>query len=53
MGDIWNCSCHRIVKLVEYGMKGLKKVLEKGFIEFIVNEIQIDFMLEKGTIDAA
>ena len=28
-GDIRNCSCHRAVKLLEYGVKVVERVLEK------------------------
>ena len=50
--DIRDCSCYRVVKFLEYGIKGVEKVLEKGFIELIVNELQVGFMLEEGAIDA-
>ena len=32
-GEIWNCSFYRAVKLLEYGMKVVETVLEKGFVE--------------------
>ena len=29
-GEIWNCSCNRAVRLLEHGMKVVKRVLEKS-----------------------
>ena len=28
-GNIWKCSCYRAVRLLQHGMKAVKKVLEK------------------------
>ena len=44
-GDIWNCSCHRAVKLLEHGMIVVKKVLEKRLRRIVsVYEMQFGFM---------
>ena len=51
-GDIINCSCHRAVKLIEYGMKVVERVLEKRLC-VSVDEMQFGFMPERGAIDAA
>ena len=52
-GDIWNCSCHRVVKLFEHGMKVVKRVFEKRLhIIASVDEIKFCSMPERGTIDA-
>ena len=32
-GDIRNCSCYRVVKLLEHGMKVVEMVFKKGFVE--------------------
>ena len=31
-GEIWNCSCYRAMKLLEYGMKVVERVLEKSYV---------------------
>ena len=52
-GDIRNCSCYRAVKLLEHGMKVVEMVLEKRLCRIVsVDEMQIGFMLVRGTIDA-
>ena len=52
-GDIWNCSCYRSLKFLYHGMKLVEIVLEKGFCRIVTaNEMQIGFMLGRGTIDA-
>ena len=52
-GDIRNCSCHRAVKLLEHRKKVVKRVLEKRLCRIVtVDEMQVGFMLERGTIDA-
>ena len=51
-GDIQNCSCYRAVKLLEHGMKVVKRVLEnRPRIIVTFDEMQLDFMPERGTID--
>ena len=52
-GDIRNCSCHRAVKLLEHGMKVVKRVLLKRLHRIVsVDKMQFGFMPERGTIDA-
>ena len=52
-GDIRNCSCYRAVKLLEYGMKVVERMLEKSLHRIVtVDEMQFGFMPERGTIDA-
>ena len=31
---IWNCNCYRTVTLLEHGMKMLKLMFKKGFVEW-------------------
>ena len=51
--DIRNCSCYGDVKLLEHGIKLVERVLEKRFCRIVfVDELQFDFMPERGTIDA-
>ena len=43
--DIWNCGCHRAVKLIEHGMKVVEMVLEKLFHRMVtVDEIQFGLL---------
>ena len=52
-GDIRNCSCNRAMKLLEHGMKVVERVLEKRLHRIVsVDEMQLGFMPERGTIDA-
>ena len=52
-GDIRNCSCYGIVKLLEHGMKVVERVLEKILHRIVsVDEMQFCLMSERGTIDA-
>ena len=52
-GDIRNCSCYKAAKFLEHGTKVVERVLEKGLHAIVtVDEMQFDFMLERGTIDA-
>ena len=49
---IWNCCCYRAVKLLEHGMKVVRRVLEQRLCRIVyVDEMQFDFMPESGTID--
>ena len=51
-GDIWNCSCYRVVKRIDHGMMVVERVLEKRLHRIEkVDEMQFGFMPEKGTID--
>ena len=53
MGDIRNCSCHRVVNFLEYGMKVVERVLEKRLHGIVtVNEMKFCSMSERGTIDS-
>ena len=53
MCDIRNRSCYRAVKLLEHGMKVVKRLLEKRLCRIVsVYEMQFGLMPEKGTIDA-
>ena len=52
-GDMMNCGSYREVKLLEHGMKIIKRVFEKrirALVDF--DEAQFGFMSEKGTTDA-
>ena len=52
-GDIRNYSSHRVVNILEHGMKVVEKVLEKSLHRIVnVDEMQVRFMPERGTIDA-
>ena len=52
-GDAKNSSCHRAVKRPEHGMKVVKMVSGKRHCRIVsVDEMQFDFMLQRGTIDA-
>ena len=52
-GDIRNFGCHAAMKLLEYGMKVVKRALGKGFCSIMtINEMQFSFMPERGAIDA-
>ena len=51
--NIRNCSCYRAVKLLEHGMKVVKRVLENRLHRIVsVGEMQFCFMHERGTIYA-
>ena len=51
--DIRNSSCCGAVKLIEHGRKVVERVLIKMINKIVtVDEMQFDFMPEKGTIDA-
>ena len=44
-GDTRNCSCYRAVKLLEYGMKVVERVLEKRLHRIVsVDEMQFGFV---------
>ena len=48
-GDIRNCSCYRVVKLVQHGMKVVERVLEKRLCRIVsVVEMQFGFMPERN-----
>ena len=50
---IKNCSCNRVVKLLEHGMKVGERVQKKRLSKIVsVDETQSGFMPERGTIDA-
>ena len=50
--DIRNSSWYRAVKIVEHGMKVLKRVLEKRLHRIVtVNEMQFCCMFERGKIN--
>ena len=52
-GDISNSSCYRAVKLLEHGMKVVKRMLGKRLCRIVtVDKMQFGFMPERGTIDA-
>ena len=52
-GDIGKCSCHRVVWLLQHGMKVVVRVLEKRLCRILtVDEMQFGFMPERGIIDA-
>ena len=43
--DIWNCSCHSAVKLLEHGMKVMERVFEKRLCIIVsVDEMQFGLM---------
>ena len=45
-GDIRNCSCYRAVKLLEHGMKVVKKVFEKLLHRIVsVDEMPVGFII--------
>ena len=48
-GDIRNCSCYGVVKLLEHGMKVVEKRLNRIVS---VDVMQFGFMHEIGTIDS-
>ena len=50
--DIRNCSCYRVVKLFEHGTKVVERVLKRLHRILTVDEMQFDYMTERGTIDA-
>ena len=51
--DIRNCSCYSAVKLLEYGMNVVVRVLEKRLCGILyVDEMQHGFMPKRGTINA-
>ena len=52
-GDIRNCSCNGVLKLLEHGMKVVKRVLKKMLHGIVsVDEMQFGFMPDRGTINA-
>ena len=55
-GDVTNCSAYRGLKLLEHGMKIVKRVLEKRIRyhlnKYKVGEMQFGFMPGRGTTDA-
>ena len=52
-GDIRKRCCYRAVKLLEYGMKVVERVLDNRFDRIVsVDEMQFGFMPERRTIDA-
>ena len=52
-GDIRNCSCYEAVKLLEYSMKVVERVLDKWLCRIVsVDEMQFGFMPERGTNNA-
>ena len=51
-GDIKNCSCHRAERLLEHGMKGMERALEKRPHRIVsVDKMQFGFMPERVAID--
>ena len=53
IGDIRSCICYRAVKPIELGKKVVERELEKRLCRIVtVDEMQFDFMPERGTIDA-
>ena len=50
-GGVMNCSCHRAVKSLVHGMKEMDRVLKRLHRIVSVDEMQFDFMPERGTID--
>ena len=52
-GDGTNCGVYRGVKLLEHGMKIVKKILKKMIRALVeVNNMQFGIMPEKGTTEA-
>ena len=52
-GDVTNCKAYRKAKLLEDGMKMIKKVLEKRIRALAeVNDMQFGFMPGRGMTDA-
>ena len=52
-GDVMSCGSYRGVKLLEYAMKIVERVLEKQIRMLVnLNEMQFGFMPGKGTVDA-
>ena len=52
-GDITNCSCYRAVKLLDHGMKVVKRVLERRPCRIVtVDEMQLSPMPDRETNDA-
>ena len=50
--NVTNCSVYRGVKLVERGMKIVKRVLEKTIRALVIDDMQFGFMPGRGTRDA-
>ena len=47
--DIRNCWCYGAMKLLEYAMKVVKRMLEKRLCRIVtVNEIKFCFMFERN-----
>ena len=52
-GDIGKFSCYRAVKLLEYVMKVVDRVVDKWLCRIVtVDEMKFGSMPERGTIDA-
>ena len=52
-GDVINCGAYRGVKLLEYGMKIVQRVLKKRIRALLeVDDMQFGFMPERGTTGA-
>ena len=50
-GDIRNCSCYGVVKLLENEIKVVERVLEKRLCAILTIELQFSSMPERETID--
>ena len=52
-GDVTNCCAYKGVKLLEYGMKIVKRVLEKRIRALVeVDNMQFSFLSGRATTDA-
>ena len=52
-GDAKECTSYRSLKMLEHAMKVLERVFEERLCEKVkINEMQMDFLPRKGTIDA-
>ena len=52
-GNVLECGNYRTIKLLEHGMKGVKRVFEKRLRKMVeIREEQYEFVAGKGTIDA-
>ena len=52
-GDVMECGAYRGVKLLEYAMKIVERVLENGIRELVmIDDMQFGFMPEEGTTHA-
>ena len=51
--DVKSCGNHKSGKLLEHGMKVMKRIFEKRLRKVVeLDEMQMGFMQRRGTIDA-